>query len=68
VVELPKVPVSHTPTKSPIPVKSRVPQYLYFETRDDARAHCRTVGRPQTDIQNDKAAPKGKRWFLAAKA
>lgn len=68
VVELPKVPVSRTPTKSPIPVTPRSPLYMYFETRDDARAHCRAVGRPQTDIQNDKTAPKGKRWFLAAKA
>jgi len=62
VVQLPAVPVKNTPTKSPIPVTPRV---YYFETREEARIHCATVGKVQKDIQ--KSPPGGikeRRWFV----
>jgi hypothetical protein len=61
VVQLPKVAPTNKPTKSPIPV---TPRNYFFETRDDARAHCRNHGLSQQEIQNDKSAPKGKRWSV----
>lgn len=61
VVELPKVAPTNKPTKSPIPV---TPRWAYFETRDDARSHCRAHNLSQQEIQNDKHAPKGKRWSV----
>lgn len=63
VVQLPKVPVTNRPTKSPIPVTPRV---QYFETREEARQFCNATGKPQTSIQNNgKQAPKSKRWSVA---
>lgn len=61
VVQLPAVPVKTSPTKSPIPVTPRV---HYFETRDEARLYCASVGKVQSDIQQNKQAPKGRRWFV----
>lgn len=65
VVQLPAVAPTNKPTKSPIPV---TPRTYFFETRDDARAHCRNEGISQTLIVNDKAAPKGKRWSVTKPA
>lgn len=68
VTQLPAVPVSTTPTKSPIPVSKKAPAMHYFETRDEARFFCRNEGRPQTDIQGPfKDAVKHKRWQVASK-
>lgn len=65
VVQLVKVPVSNTPTKSPIPV---TPMYQYFETRDDARIYCGANGIPQSSIvKNGLAVLKSKRWFVPTK-
>jgi hypothetical protein len=62
VVALPKVPVSNTPTKSPIPVAKRV---CHFETREEARRHCAAVGKPQSAIRkNSNAAFKNQRWAV----
>lgn len=61
-VQLPAVPVSNTPTKSPIPVTPRV---YYFETRELARQHCAAKGIPQAKIQkNPSAVRKEDRWFV----
>lgn len=61
-VQLPAVPVSTTPTKSPIPVTPRV---YYFETRELARQHCAAKGIPQAKIQkNPSAVRKEDRWFV----
>lgn len=64
VVQLPVVPVKTAPTKSPIPVTSRV---LYFETRDEARIHCRAMGISQTLITKNVGAPSTRRWSAPAK-
>lgn len=62
VVQLPAVPVSVKPTKSPVPVTPRV---LHFETREDARNHCRANGIDQTRIKdNGKGSMKGRRWSI----
>ncbi len=62
VVQLPAVPVKNSPTKSPIPVTAR---HEYFETREDARRHCATVGKVQKDIQrNTPGCVKERRWFV----
>lgn len=64
VVQLPAVPVSNTPTKSPIPV---TPQYDYFETREEARRHCAAFGIVQSDIERRVGAPKGRGWAVPTK-
>ena len=62
VVQLPQVPVSFTPTKSPIPV---TPKKHYFETREEARIYCASVPRPQSDIQkNALYLSKETRWYV----
>lgn len=61
VVVLPAVTPTNKPTKSPL---TPTPRHQYFDTREDARRHCNAIGKPQTMIQNDKAAPKGRRWFV----
>jgi hypothetical protein len=64
-VQLPAVPVSTTPTKSPIPVTPRTPLVSYFETREDARQHCAAMGIPQSRIQkNPNSVQKRDRWFV----
>ena len=64
VVQLPAVPVSNTPTKSPIPVTPRTKTY-YFTTRDEARVFCRNEGISQKDIQdNGKGVRKDQRWSV----
>lgn len=65
VVQLPKVAPTNKPTKSPIPV---TPRMQYFETREEARRYCASVGLPQSDIQNlGKQAQKGRRWAVPTK-
>ena len=62
VVQLPAVPVKTAPTKSPIPV---TPRYQYFETREEARTYCASVGRIQKDIQrNTPGCVKERRWYV----
>lgn len=61
VVQLPAVPVSNTPTKSPIPV---TPMYDYFETREEARMHCGMYGIVQSAIERRVGAPKGRGWCV----
>lgn len=61
VIELPKVNPTNKPTKSPIPV---TPRSQFFETREDARQYCNAQGIPQKQIQRNKAAPKGRQWFV----
>lgn len=61
VVQLPAVAPTNKPTKSPIPVTPRV---VFFNTREEARNYCRSYSKDQQLIQNDKTAPKGKRWFI----
>lgn len=61
VVQLPPVPVSNKPTKSPIPV---TPRFEYFETREDARRFCAANGIKQSDILNNPTGIKGKRWSV----
>lgn len=64
VVQLPAVPVSNAPTKSPIPVTKKATTQ-FFETREEARQHCALVGRPQKDIQKHLNPPsKQHRWFI----
>lgn len=65
VVQLPKVAPTNKPTKSPIPV---TPRFEYFETREEARAYCRANNISQTEIKNDKNAPKGTRWSVLKKS
>jgi hypothetical protein len=64
VVTLPAVPVSNAPTKSPIPVAHKT---CHFATREDARRHCAAIGKAQSWIKKDPAAPKDKRWNAPAK-
>ena len=61
VVQLPAVPVSTTPTKSPIPV---TPQFVYFETREEARIFAANVDVRQSDILRNPTGPKGKKWSI----
>lgn len=61
VVVLPAVTPTNKPTPSPL---KPTPRHTYFDTREDARRHCRNEGIDQTKIVNDKAAPKGKRWYI----
>ena len=61
VVQLPAVPVSTAPTKSPIPV---TPQFVYFETREEARIFAANVDVRQSDILRNPTGPKGKRWSV----
>lgn len=58
VVQLPKVPVSVTPTKSPIPV---TPMVKFFPSRQDARNAA--TGYKQV-IDHGPFSPKGKRWTV----
>jgi hypothetical protein len=60
-VQLLQVPVSTTPTKSPIPV---TPNFRYFETREDARMFCGAHGIVQTAILKNSLAPKGRKWSV----
>jgi hypothetical protein len=60
-VQLLQVPVSTTPTKSPIPV---TPQFSYFETRDDARQFCAAAGIVQSEILKNPTAAKGRKWSV----
>ena len=65
-VQLPAVPVSTKPTKSPIPKTPKVNQ-VFFETREDARIHCRNQGISQTLIKDHgRDAAKGRRWGIQA--
>lgn len=61
VVQLPAVPVSNAPTKSPIPVTPRV-QTVFFMTREEARQEAQAQGKSPIDL--GKTAPKGKRWTI----
>ncbi len=61
VVVLPQVTPTNKPTKSPL---VPTPRTHYFETREDARHFCNTIGKSQVLIQHDKSAPKGKRWSI----
>jgi hypothetical protein len=58
VVQLPKVPVSVTPTKSPIPV---TPQVKYYLSRQDARGAA--TGKKKV-VDLGPFSPKGKRWTV----
>ena len=63
-VQLPAVPVSTKPTKSPIPKTHKVNQ-VFFETREDARFHCRNHGISQTLIKDyGRDAANGRRWAI----
>ena len=65
-VQLPAVPVSTKPTKSPIPKTPKVNQ-VFFETREDARIHCRNQGISQTLIKDHgRDAANGRRWAIQA--
>jgi hypothetical protein len=59
VVQLPKVPVSVTPTKSPIPV---TPQVRFYPSRQDARNA--TTGHKKKVVDLGPLSPKGKRWTV----
>lgn len=61
VVQLPAVPVSNAPTKSPIPVTPR-PQMSFYATRDEARMAAVLHNKHVGDF--GPASPKGKRWYL----
>jgi hypothetical protein len=61
VVQLPAVPVSTAPTKSPIPV---TPRFEFFETREEARIFCAANDIRQSDILRNPTGPKGKRWSV----
>ena len=53
VVQLPAVPVSTTPTKSPIPVQKKKDNSIFsgpFRTREEARKWCRVNGYPLKNI------------------
>lgn len=52
IVQLPAVPVSNTPTKSPIPVQKKAPVVTphAFRTREEARQYCRQHGLSHTTI------------------
>lgn len=60
-VHLLAVPVSTTPTKSPIPV---TPNFCYFETREEARDFCESYGIVQSTILKNVTAPKGRKWSV----
>ena len=65
-VQLPAVPVSTKPTKSPIPKTPKANQ-VFFETREDARFHCRNNGISQTLIKDyGRDAANGRRWAVQA--
>lgn len=65
-VQLPAVPVSNKPTKSPIPKTPKVNQ-VFFETREAARFHCRNNGISQTLIKDHgRDAANGRRWAIQA--
>ena len=59
VIQLPKVPVSVTPTKSPIPV---TPQVKFYPSRQEAR--WATAGTKKQVIDHGPFTPKGKRWTV----
>lgn len=63
VVQLAKVPVSVTPTKSPLIPTKRV---CHFETREEARRHCAAKGVPQSSIQKNLGSlvRKEHRWYV----
>lgn len=61
VVQLPAVPVSNGPTKSPIPVTPRM-QTVFFKTREEARQEAQAQGKSPVDLGS--TAPKGKRWTI----
>jgi hypothetical protein len=57
-------PKRNTPTR---PVKSTrvAPQAAYyFNTRENARMFCAENGFVQSEIQHNKYAPKGRRWYV----
>ena len=60
VVQLPVVPVSTTPTKSPIPVKKKAPSLKLFDTRDEARFYVRNNGGKLVDMGKGAA----NRWCV----
>ena len=62
VVQLPAVPVSNAPTKSPILVTPRV-QTIFFRTREEARQEAQAQGKSPVDMGS--TAPKGKRWTIS---
>lgn len=61
VVQLPAVPVSHAPTKSPIPV---TPKFEYFETREEARRYCNAHDIRFLNMVKNSTAPMEKRWAV----
>ena len=61
VPQLLNVPVSTTPTKSPIPV---TPTFHYFDTRDEARLFCGAYGIVQSAILKNPTGPKGRKWSV----
>jgi hypothetical protein len=61
VVQLPAVPVSTAPTKSPIPV---TPRFEYFETREEARRFCGIHSIVQSEILKNPTAVKGRKWSV----
>lgn len=65
VVQLPPVPVSTTPTKSPIPVTPRQAGSEFFATREASRFRCAELGIPQREVlDHGRSAPKARRWQL----
>lgn len=68
VLQLPPVPVTNKPTKSPIPVTKKAPAGQYFKTREEARRFADSIGVAQKDIQdNGKLVLKERRWFVPGK-
>lgn len=61
VVQLPAVPVSNGPTKSPIPVTPR-PVASFYATREEARQEAAAHGKSLIDM--GCKAIKGKRWTI----
>lgn len=61
VVQLPAVPVSNGPTKSPIPVTPRA-TVTFFATREEARQEAQAQGKSPVDL--GAKATKGKRWTI----
>ena len=59
--QLPPVPVSNKPTKSPVPV---TPRFEFFATREEARRFCGDYGIRQSEILNNPTGHKDKRWLV----
>jgi hypothetical protein len=66
VIQLVKVPVSNTPTKSPIPV---TPLREYFETREEGRQYCGANGIVQSEMQKHPTHVAGQlpEWHSASR-